>query len=159
MLRPPRYPRRLRSPLAVITLVLLAGLLVTAVLGPALFGARANHINVNSLQLGMSAAHPFGTDALGRDVLARVLVATRLSLGLALLATLIGTAFGVIVGALPVVLGRRLGRLIVAGFNLLVAFPGLLLALFLALVFGVGARGAVLALAVGIAPSFARLTP
>ncbi|HWI72752.1 MAG TPA: oligopeptide/dipeptide ABC transporter ATP-binding protein, partial [Baekduia sp.] len=76
----------------------------------------------------------------------------------ALLATALGAAVGVVVGALPIVTGRRLGRLVVASFNLLVAFPGLLLTLFLALVFGIGARGAVLALAVGVAPGFARLT-
>lgn len=154
----PKITHRLRSPLAVITLVLLALLLVTAVAGPWIFGDRADHIHVNDLQLGVSGQHPFGTDALGRDILARTISATRLSLWLALVATFLGTAIGVLVGALPIILGRRLGRLVVASFNLLVAFPGLLLALFLSLVFGVGARGAVLALAVGIAPSIARLT-
>ncbi|MDN3353641.1 dipeptide/oligopeptide/nickel ABC transporter permease/ATP-binding protein [Actinomadura sp. DC4] len=150
--------RRPRGPLAVITTVLLAVLLLVAVAGPSLFGHRAGSIDVNAIQRGMSGRHLFGTDALGRDILARTVVATRKSLWLALLATLLGTLCGVVAGSLPVVVGRRLGRLIVAAFNLLVAFPGLLLALFLALVFGVGARGAVLSLAVGMAPSFARLT-
>ena len=144
--------------MTVITVILLGTLAVLAAIAPSLWGHAAGHINVGAINLPMSAAHPFGTDALGQDVLARTLVATRLSLGLALLATAIGTAIGVILGALPVVVGQRLGRLIVAAFNLMVAFPGLLLALFLALVVGVGARGAVLALAFGIAPSFARLT-
>ena len=154
----PRWPRVLRSPLAVITVVLLALLLCVALIGPLLLSNRANAIDVNAIQQGMSARHPFGTDALGRDILARTVVAGRLSVCLALLATGLGTLFGVVVGSLPVIVGRRRGRLIVAAFNLLVAFPGLLLALFLALVFGVGARGAVLAVAVGMAPSFARLT-
>jgi oligopeptide/dipeptide ABC transporter ATP-binding protein len=150
--------RRLPGPLAAITILLLALLTVVAVLGPVLFDGRAARINAGAAGVGISWAHPFGTTPLGQDVLDRMLVATRLSLGLALISTLLGTAIGVIVGALPLVTGRRLGRLIVAGFNLMVAFPGLLLALFLALVFGVGARGAVLALAFGIAPWFARLT-
>ncbi|MFB9831415.1 dipeptide/oligopeptide/nickel ABC transporter permease/ATP-binding protein [Actinoallomurus acaciae] len=154
----PRRPGMPRSALSLITLVLLVVLVCVAVVAPLIFAGQAKSIDVNAIQGGMSGRHPFGTDALGRDILARTLVATRLSIWLALLATLLGTLCGVIVGSLPIIVGRRLGRLIVAGFNLLVAFPGLLLALFLALVFGVGARGAVLALAVGMAPSFARLT-
>ncbi|WCB95152.1 ABC transporter [Baekduia alba] len=149
---------RLRSPMASVTVALLAVLLLAAVFGPILFGDRAGQNHIAAIQQGVSGAHPFGTDALGRDIMARTFSAARLSISLALLATAIGVVVGVIVGSLPIVLGRRLGRLVVASFNLLVAFPGLLLALFLALVFGVGAKGAVLALAVGIAPGFARLT-
>jgi peptide/nickel transport system permease protein len=55
-------------------------------------------------------------------------------------------------------LGRRAGRLTTAVVNIAVAFPGLLLALFFAVVFGVGAKGAVLAIGFAGAPSFARLT-
>ncbi len=52
---------------------------------------------------------------------------------------------------------RRAGRLVTAAVNIAVAFPGLLLALFFAVIFGVGARGAVLAIGLAGAPSFARL--
>jgi peptide/nickel transport system permease protein len=57
-----------------------------------------------------------------------------------------------------VVLGRRAARLVSAGVNIAVAFPGLLLALFFAVVFGVGATGAVLAIGLAGAPAFARLS-
>ncbi len=157
-LRPSAVTRQLHTPMAVVTLVLLVTLVVLAIFAPPLFGARAAHIDPTEIDLAASWAHPFGTNALGQDVFARVLVATRLSIELALLATAIGTGLGVILGSLPIVVGRRLGRLIVAAINLTVAFPGLLLALFLAMVAGVGARGAVVAMALGIAPSFARLT-
>ncbi len=151
-------PHRLRNPLAIGTIALLGGLLIAAIVFPPLLGQHAREIHPESIELGPSWQHPFGTDGDGRDVFSRVLVATRLSVGLALLATLIGCSIGVVLGSLPLLIGRRLGRLVVGGFNLLVAFPGLLLAMFLALVFGVGARGAVLALSFGIAPFFARLT-
>ncbi len=158
MSRNRRTLHHLRSPLGVVTLLLFLLLLATAVLAPLLLHDRAQEISVDALQSGASAAHPFGTDALGRDVLARTLVASRLSLELAFLVVGIGVAGGVILGTVPVVLGRRAGRLVVATLNLLVAFPGLLLALFLAMIFGVGARGAVLSMAIAFAPSFARLT-
>ncbi|MBO9523683.1 MAG: dipeptide/oligopeptide/nickel ABC transporter permease/ATP-binding protein [Nocardioidaceae bacterium] len=153
-----RILHHLRSPLGIVTILLLVVLVATAIAGPLFFSDRAREISVDALQSGASSEHPFGTDALGRDVFARTLVATRLSLVLALLVVGIGVAAGVLVGTVPVVLGRRAGRAVVAGLNLMVAFPGLLLALFLAMIFGVGARGAVLSMAIGLAPSFARLT-
>ena len=57
--------------------------------------------DLTNINAGPSAEHWFGTDNLGRDILARVLVATRLSLGLALTATAIGLVVGVILGAMP----------------------------------------------------------
>ena len=53
--------------------------------------------------------------------------------------------------------GRRVGRLMTGAVNVAVAFPGLLLALFFAVIFGVGATGAVLAIGLAGAPAFARL--
>ncbi|MGC4109914.1 MAG: dipeptide/oligopeptide/nickel ABC transporter permease/ATP-binding protein [Nocardioides sp.] len=153
-----RVGYHLRSPLVVVSGVLLVVLLATAIVAPPLLAHRAGQIDVGALQSGASSHHPFGTDALGRDVFTRTLVATRLSLTLALITVALGVFVGAVVGAVPVVLGRRAGRLVVALLNLMIAFPGLLLALFLAMVFGVGARGAVLAMAAGFAPSFARLT-
>ncbi|MGI8867420.1 MAG: dipeptide/oligopeptide/nickel ABC transporter permease/ATP-binding protein [Mycobacteriales bacterium] len=148
----------LRIPVGLCAALLLALLVLLAVAAPVLLHAKASAVDVNALQQGVSGTHWLGTDNLGRDVLARALVATRLSLELAVLAALIGTLAGVLLGALPGVLGRRLGRLLVAVIDLLVAFPGLLLALFLAVVFGVGARGAVLAIGIALMPGFARLT-
>ncbi|WP_020499910.1 dipeptide/oligopeptide/nickel ABC transporter permease/ATP-binding protein [Sciscionella marina] len=150
--------RQLTRPLGLTTLVLVSVTLLLAVFGPVLWSARADSIDIDAMRQGMSAAHPFGTDYLGRDVLARTLVATRLSVLLALLATVLGAALGILLGTLPVVLGRRIGGLVVAFINLTVAFPGLLLAIFFGVVFGVGADGAVLALAVALTPNFARLT-
>jgi oligopeptide/dipeptide ABC transporter ATP-binding protein len=65
---------------------------------------------------------------------------------------------GLVLGTAAFLLGRRSGRLVGAGINIAVAFPGILLALFLAVVFGVGATGAVLAIGFAGAPAFGRLT-
>ncbi|WP_233159427.1 dipeptide/oligopeptide/nickel ABC transporter permease/ATP-binding protein [Pseudonocardia sp. MH-G8] len=153
-----RWSGLLRTPLGASAGAAVLALVVLAIIGPAVWGGAAEAIDVDALRDGPSAEHLVGTDGLGRDVLARVLVATRTSLGLALLATAIGVLSGVVLGALPAVLGRRAGRLVVAAVNLAVAFPALLLAIFLAVVFGVGSQGAVLAIGFAIAPPFARLT-
>ncbi|GAA4533314.1 dipeptide/oligopeptide/nickel ABC transporter permease/ATP-binding protein [Amycolatopsis samaneae] len=153
-----RWPAVVRTPVGVVSAVLLFLLLLLAVFGPVVWGGAADAIDTNALQQGPSGAHPFGTDALGRDILARVLVATRLTLGLALLATLIGVTIGTVLGAAPSVLPRWAGRLVTSAVHVAVAFPGLLLALFFAVIFGVGTTGAVLALGFSMAPNFARLT-
>ncbi|WP_246212211.1 dipeptide/oligopeptide/nickel ABC transporter permease/ATP-binding protein [Streptomyces abyssomicinicus] len=153
-----RLPSRLRhSPMAWVTAVMLASLVALALAGPLVWGAAADRPDPSAVLQGPSAAHPFGTDGLGRDLLARVLAATRPSLLLALAAVLLGAGSGILVGACTAVLGRR-GRRLTAGLtNLLLAFPALLVAMFLAVVFGAGAAGAVLALAAAGVPGFARL--
>ncbi|WP_086662022.1 dipeptide/oligopeptide/nickel ABC transporter permease/ATP-binding protein [Lentzea kentuckyensis] len=150
--------RALRSPVGAASAVLLTLLVALAVLAPLLWGDRAAAIDTDALQQGPSADHLLGTDSLGRDIFHRVLVATRLTLGLALLATFVGVITGLILGSLPSVLPRWAARAVTSAVNIAVAFPGLLLALFFAVIFGTGTIGAVLAIAFAITPSFARLT-
>ncbi|MEU6998006.1 dipeptide/oligopeptide/nickel ABC transporter permease/ATP-binding protein [Nonomuraea sp. NPDC046570] len=147
-----------RTPPAIAGAFIVTLLVVLAIIGPPLWGEQAELINAGAILQGASAEHPLGTDNLGRDLLARVLVAGRFSLGLALLTTLIGAGIGIVLGALPAILPRRAGRVVTSTVNALVAFPGLLLAMFTAVIAGLGAKGAVLGIGVAIAPGFARLT-
>lgn len=153
-----RWLRVLRTPVGASAAGLLLLVLLFAVFAPVLWSGRADAVDTDHLLEGSSAHNWLGTDNLGRDIFFRVLVATRLSIELALLATAIGVVVGLALGAAPAVVGRRAGRLITAAVNTAVAFPGLLLALFFAVVFGVGAKGAVLAIGFALAPGFARLT-
>ncbi|MEU6001367.1 MULTISPECIES: dipeptide/oligopeptide/nickel ABC transporter permease/ATP-binding protein [unclassified Streptomyces] len=147
-----------RTPVGACSAALLVLLLTLALFAPLLWGDRASAVDVDALQQGPTGAHLLGTDSLGRDILARVLVATRLSLLLAVTATAIGVVAGTLLGTAPSVLPRWAGRLVTSVVNIAVAFPGLLLALFFAMIFGVGAKGAVLAIGLAMAPAFARLT-
>ncbi|WP_432995661.1 dipeptide/oligopeptide/nickel ABC transporter permease/ATP-binding protein [Dactylosporangium sp. CA-233914] len=126
--------------------------------GPYLLGDAASHTDPANAYADPSASHLLGTDALGRDILARIVVATRLSLVLAFVATLITVTCGVFLGALPLFASRRVSRFLVGFVDFLVAFPGLLLALFLVVLFGTGVRGAVFAVGVAGVPFIARLT-
>ncbi|CAM5417042.1 peptide ABC transporter ATP-binding protein [Streptomyces spiroverticillatus] len=148
----------LRTPVGGCSVALLALVIALALFAPALWGDQASAVDVDAIQQGPTAAHLLGTDSLGRDVLARVLVATRLSIELAVTATLIGVAAGTVLGSAPSVLPRWAGRIVTSAVNIAVAFPGLLLALFFAMIFGIGAEGAVLAIGLAMAPAFARLT-
>ncbi|QNG35657.1 dipeptide/oligopeptide/nickel ABC transporter permease/ATP-binding protein [Geodermatophilaceae bacterium NBWT11] len=153
-----RWGAVLRTPVGISAGLLLLAVLVLAAVAPLVWGERADAVDTDALLQGSSAAHWVGTDNLGRDLFARVLVATRLSVQLALVATAITVVVGLLLGTAPVVLPRRIGRLVTAGVDVAVAFPGLLLALFFAVVFGVGATGAVLAIGIAGGPAFARLT-
>ncbi|MGP4009043.1 dipeptide/oligopeptide/nickel ABC transporter permease/ATP-binding protein [Streptomyces sp. 4N124] len=152
-----RWLGLLRTPLGGCAAALLLLVLLLAVFAPLLWSGRADAIDTDRILQGPSGRHWMGTDNLGRDVLFRVLVATRLSVALALLATALGVVTGLVLGVAPTLLGRRVGRLVTAMVNVAVAFPGLLLALFFAVVFGLGAKGAVLAIGFAMAPGFARL--
>jgi len=149
---------RMRTPSALVGLFLVLTTLVFAVIGPWLWAEEAARFDPAHLLEGHSAAHPLGTDDGGRDLLARTLAATRQSVWLAVLATLITTAAGVPLGALPSVLGPRAARFASGLIDSLVAFPVLLLAMFAALLAGAGARGAVVGIGVAAVPGLARLT-
>jgi peptide/nickel transport system permease protein len=132
-------------------------MLALALLAPVLWGERAAAIDTAAILQNPSAEHLLGTDGLGRDIFYRVLVATGLSIGLALLASAIGVVLGTVLGSAPSVLPRPAAKVVISIVNIMVAFPGLLLALFFAVVFGVGTTGAVLAIGLATGPSFARL--
>ena len=153
-----RIPKRLTSPVGITALVGVALLAFLALAGQSLWGVSAEATSVADRLAGPSAAHPFGTDALGRDILARVLVGARLSILLTLGATVISVVGGVVLGLIPAISVRPVRRLITGFIDLLLAFPWLLLALFFSAIWGASAVGAMLAIGLAGAPTFARLS-
>ena len=148
--------RTLQTPLGMTAAILLAVVILTAIFAPIIWGTQANAVDTGDILAGPSPEHPVGTDGLGRDLLLRVLVATRLSVSLAIAATLVAVTVGLLLGVLPFLLGRG-GKAITWIVGIAVAFPGLLLALFFAVIFGTGWLGATLAIGLAGAPAFARL--
>ncbi|ALX65957.1 dipeptide/oligopeptide/nickel ABC transporter permease/ATP-binding protein [Microbacterium sp. XT11] len=148
---------KLLTPTAISAVVGSAVLVFLAVAGPALWGQAADTTDVSSRLLGAGLAHPFGTDELGRDILARVLTSTRLTLLLTLGATAIavtgGIAFGLVASILPTYPRRWFTGLL----DILLAFPWLLMVLFFTVIWGATATGAMLAIGFAGIPSFARL--
>lgn len=148
----------LRTPLGVLALIACGALAFLTIFAPLIWGQQAAVTNTGLISQPPSAEHVFGTDGSGRDILLRTLVATRLSVVMALTATLVGVICGVLLGLLPLVLGGRVGRWIVAGINIGVAFPGLLLAIAFSVILGQNGLAASLAIAIAMMPNYGRLT-
>lgn len=147
-----------RTPLGILALTFLTGLIALVIFGPIIWGDAAVVANPKALSQGPSSEHIFGTDAGGRDVFARTMTAARLSVLMALSAVGLGVALGLFLGTLPLLAPRWIGRFVVAFLNFAIAFPGLLLAIFLLVVLGQGSGSAVIAIGLAMASPFARLT-
>ena len=106
------------------------GLIALAVaLSDFLARAPAGAIGVGAMLEAPSGDHPFGTDLLGRDVLSEVLHGLSVTLGHALLATLIAVLFGGLAGAVAARLPRYAGAILRGVFAVFAAIPALLLAI------------------------------
>lgn len=105
-----------------------------------------------------SAAHLFGTDNFGRDVLSRVMHGGRFSVSIAAVAVLITGVSGTVLGALSARLGGLFDEVLMRTVDALLAFPDVLIALFLVFILGPGYGTLVVALAVTGWTPFARLT-
>lgn len=136
---------------------LLSVFIVLAIIAPSVWGDAAEAVDVTKAWLPPSASNPLGTDELGRDVFARTLVATRLSLVSAFIASLIALTIGLPIGLLASAFGPRTTRVFRSVIGVLIAFPALLTAMFVGTIIGIGIPGAVLGIGIAMAPMFARL--
>jgi peptide/nickel transport system permease protein len=148
--------RRLPSTL-VAGLVLAAILVVTAIVAPLFLSGRADGLTAQT-RLSPSASHWLGTDEFGRDLFARALVATRLTLLLTVSACALAVVVGVFIGTLVWVLPPRVRAAVLGANAVAVAFPSLVLALIIAAILGPGAWTATLAIGLAGIPAFIRLT-
>src|SRR5581483_6845309 len=105
-----------------------------------------------------SAAHLMGTDALGRDVFSRIVYGTRVSLLEGAIAVLLAGSVGITLGLVAGYYGGWLDVLIMRGVDVLLAFPGILLALVVLAVLGPNLVNTMLAVGIAWVPNYARLT-
>lgn len=154
-MRPERWwpPRRFRP--GVLGLGVLGLALLLAV--PLVWGVDPLATDVARALAPPSLRAPFGTDALGRDVLARVLAGARLDLGMAAAAVALAAPAGTLIGALAGLRGGAGQRVALRGGDVLTALPLYLMALLLVLVLQTGALVVILATALVNLPFYLRL--
>jgi peptide/nickel transport system permease protein len=147
-----------RNPVSATGGVILLALVVLGLWGPALAPYEANDVAVARMLRPPSAAHPFGTDELGRDVFSRVLIATRVSLLVAVVSVGLALTVGASLGLIAGYVGGRLDALTMRLMDVVFAFPVMLLAIAIVAVLGPGLSTAMVAIAVVYMPLFARIT-
>jgi len=151
--------RRLwRSSVARAGLVIVVVFVLVAVVTPAVHLYDANtDSNLVARLKPPTAAHPFGTDSLGRDVLVRVLHGTRVSLGLGVSAVAVASVLGSLVGLIAGYAGRRVDLVLMFSMDILLAFPSTLLAIAIVAMIGPGLRNSLLAISLVSIPVYARI--
>jgi len=145
-----------KNKLAIVGLVILAAM-ITASVGVSLFvdhNAVVRHNLRNKLQ-GVSAAHPFGTDAFGRDLFLRIVYGTRISLSIGILSVLGALIAGGGIGAFSSFYGGRIDILVMRFMDMLMAIPSTLLAICIVSALGNGFGNLLLAIMVSLVPQFA----
>lgn len=156
-----RVGELLRHPSSLVGTVVLALWVLVAAFGPLLVSgspsSNEQYQNLAQSLLSPSAAHPFGTDQLGRDELVRIVEGARYTLALSACAVLIALLIGTVVGALCGYLRGAVDLIVQRFIDILLAFPSFLLALALISFLGIGTRNLVIAIAVAAVPRFTRV--
>src|SRR5690606_901905 len=167
---PPRYPLRRGRPAGAVPVrrrppwnLVAGGLLLALVAGAALLSLvwvphDPNQMAVTERLAPPSRAHPLGTDPFGRDLLSRVMVGARTTLGVGPAVVLVGAGAGVALGTVAGLGRGGTDEVLMRLIDALAAFPSVLLALMLVAVMGPGAVSTTLALGLAAVPAFARLT-
>ncbi len=149
-------PARWRNPLGLVGAGIVGVCLLTALFGRFVWSVDPNAPDADRL-LGPSWAHPFGTDDLGRDTLARIIHGAQVSLQVGVVAISIALVAGTLMGLLAGYYRGVLDLVLMRVVDILFAFPGLVLAIVIAGLLGPTRRNAMIAIGIIITPAFARV--
>ena len=142
---------------AVVALCFIIFLIFLAFFGSKIVPYGINEYDYNAILQGPSMKHLFGTDEFGRDLFSRIVCGTRISLAVGFGAVTVGAVCGTILGLLAGYYGGIIDSIIMRICDVLLAFPGLILAIAIVAILGSGLYNVVIAVAVFNIPKFARL--
>lgn len=151
-----RLPRALRSPVALVGAVLVALAVLIALFAPWLAPHPPDQMYFEAIQQPPSWQYPFGTDALGRCVLSRVIYGARISLSVAGAAVLIGLSIGTGLGLLAGFFGGWVDTVLMRATDVMLAFPEILLTIAIVAILGPALQNTVIAVGLASVPVYAR---
>jgi peptide/nickel transport system permease protein len=154
--------RRLRhNPAAIVGFVLVSIFVLAAIFAPFLAPSGPRDQNLDLLQghccPGPSSHHWFGVDPLGRDEFSRVLYGARYSLLIGVVSVIVGLSIGIVIGAIAGYSGGWIDSVLMRLMDIMLAIPGLLLAIGIVAMLGPGLIQIMVAVGVTQIPIFARL--
>ena len=147
----------LRDPLAMIGLILVVIIVGSAILAPLLVPHDPNKINVRYRLKGPSAEHWIGTDQIGRDVLSRIIMGSRIALQVALFSISIAASCGLLLGMLAGYGPRWLDGALVVLFDTVRSFPTIMFALAVVTLVGPSLNTVILVVIVTSIPVYGRI--
>lgn len=153
-----RWRRFASNPLSVFGLVILILMIVFAAIGPLLpLHDPLRQVLGDRLLPPGSPSHWFGTDQLGRDILARLVIGSRLTLSIAILVVVLVVPVGLLIGTTAGFCGGFVDAALMRLTDIALAFPKIVLALAFAAALGPGVINAVIAISITAWPPYARL--
>lgn len=136
--------------------IILCAIVLVAIFAPALAPEDPLKQQYGRVLQAPNRETPLGTDQFGRDILSRLIVGSRQSLQVAVLAIAIAASAGTILGLITGYYGRWVDLIIQRLIDMQLAFPGILFALAIVSVLGPGLRNAMIAVGISLVPSYAR---
>ncbi|NTV89562.1 MAG: ABC transporter permease, partial [Clostridiales bacterium] len=137
--------------------ILLAAAFLLCLIGPVFSPYGVNQVDLMNMYAKPSAAHWLGCDAMGRDMLTRLLYGGRYSLSLGLCASVFGAIAGIIIGSVAGYIGNKTEAVIMRLMDVWSALPAMLLCILISNVMGSGFFPTVIALSVGSVPGIVRM--
>ena len=151
------WRRLCANPMAMFALAALLALVIIAILAPVIAPEGFDDQSLTGRLLPPSAAHWFGTDDLGRDILARLVYGARITLMIASIVAVIVAPLGLLIGTTAGYFGGWVDTVLMRINDIFLSFPGLILALGFVAALGPGIRNAIIAIALTAWPPIARL--
>lgn len=147
-----------RNKTAMVGLVIVSFMMILVIFAGVLAPYDPNALKLDSAFLKPgSPGHLFGTDEFGRDLLSRIIFGSRISLFVAVGATFVGAAIGILLGLLSGYVGGTTDTLIMRVMDGMMAFPFILLSIILMTILGPGVFNVILAVGIANIPNFARV--
>ncbi len=146
-----------RNRLAMVGLAVLSLFVLAAIFAPYLTPYDPIKTDFRVALDAPSAEHFLGADQLGRDNFSRILHGSRISLAIGFISVAIGMVIGVPIGALSGYFGGKFDLLIQRVIDILIAFPGILLAIVVVTILGVGVENVMIAVGIASVPIYTRL--
>ena len=153
------WHRLRRNRLAMLGLALMSAILLLAVFADVIADYTTQVVGMNMAQRLQppNASHWFGTDGYGRDVFARIIHGSRLSLSLSIISMMIAVAIGSMIGAISGYFGGRVDEVLMRLMDMLLAIPPMLMSISIVAALGRSMANLMLALALAYMPVFARV--
>lgn len=132
-------------------------LVLAAIFAPLISPYDPFELRVGPLKEPPTRAHPFGTDDLGRDLFSRIVYGSRITLQIGTISVAVAVSLGVLVGIVAGFYGGWIDALLMRFTDVMLAFPGFLLALAIVAILGPGLNNVMIAVGLGSFPGFARV--